>query len=196
MASNGNGSVFSSLKKSKMLEKMKKNNIKWVYFSGVDNIMVNPIDPLFIGLTVYSNKQIASKSVVKKYPEERVGAFCLRDGKPGIIEYIELSDEMKNAKNENGELLYGEANIISHLLSREIIEKIACKKLDYHVAIKNDILKFESFIFDGFKYADDMLVMRVNREEEFAPIKNKEGIDSPDTALDLYEKRKRKRNGI
>ena len=190
MASDGNGSVYYSLKSSGMLEDMKNNNVKWVYFSGVDNIMVNPIDPVFIGLTISHNKPIASKSVVKANPEERVGAFCLRDGKPGIIEYIELSDKMKNAKNENGELLYGEANILSHLLNIDIIETIANNELEYHVAIKNNLYKFESFIFDGFKYADDMLVMRVKREEEFAPIKNKEGVDSPKTALELYEKRK------
>ena len=189
MASNGNGSVYLSLKKSNMLEDMKNNNVKWVYIFGVDNILVNPIDPIFLGLTIDSGKQIASKSVVKKYPEERVGAFCLRNGKPGIIEYIELSEEMKNARNKNGELLYGEANIISHLLSTQILEKISNEELEYHVAIKNNLYKFESFIFDGFKYADDMLVMRVNREEEFAPIKNKEGIDSPDTALELYERK-------
>jgi len=189
MASNGNGSVYLSLKKSNMLDDMKKNNVKWVYIFGVDNILVNPIDPVFLGLTIDSGKQIASKSVVKKYPEERVGAFCLRDGKPGIIEYIELSEEMKNARNENGELLYGEANIISHLLSTQILEKISNEKLEYHIAIKNNLYKFESFIFDGFKYADDMLVMRVNREKEFAPIKNKEGVDSPDTALELYERK-------
>ena len=78
---------------------MKNKNIKWVYISGVDNIMVRPIDPLFIGLTVINKNEIASKSISKAYPEEKLGAFCKRNGKPGIIEYIELTDEMINLRN-------------------------------------------------------------------------------------------------
>ena len=187
-ASDGNGSVYYSLQKDKMLDDMKSKNIKWVYISGVDNIMVKPIDPLFIGLTIGKNQQGASKSVVKKYAEERVGAFCKKDGKPGIVEYIELTEDMRNYCNELGDLTYGDANIISHLLSVDSIEKIASKELKYHIAIKNNLYKFESFIFDGFEFLDDMIVMRVKREEEFAPIKNKEGVDSPETAKEIYER--------
>lgn len=187
-ASDGNGSVYSSLQRGKMLDDMKAKNIKWVYISGVDNIMVKPIDPIFIGLTISQNQDGASKSVIKKYAEERVGAFCKKNGKPGIVEYIELTEDMRNYCNELGDLTYGDANIISHLLSIEAIEKIATKELKYHTAIKNNLYKFESFIFDGFEFLDDMLVMRVKREEEFAPIKNKEGIDSPESAKEIYER--------
>lgn len=187
-ASNGNGGVYLALKKEKMIEDMKSKNIKFVYICGVDNIMVNPIDPIFIGLTIKNNMQIASKSVVKAYPEEKVGVFCKRDGKPGIVEYIELSEEMRHKCNDIGELVYGEANIISHLLTIEAIEKIVNQNLEYHLAIKKGLYKFETFIFDGFKYLSDMLVMRVKRDKEFAPIKNKEGIDSPETAKKIYER--------
>ena len=152
---------------------MKNKNIKWVYISGVDNIMVRPIDPLFIGLTVINKNEIASKSISKAYPEEKLGAFCKRNGKPGIIEYIELTDEMINLRNSSGELVFGEGNFVSHLLSIE--------------AIKKNLCKFERFVFDGFKLFDDMLIMRVNRDEEFAPIKNKEGVDSPESAKKIYE---------
>ena len=140
------------------------------------------------GLTILNRKQGASKSVAKNYPEERVGAFCKKGGKIGIIEYIELTDEMRVARDEKGELIYGDANFVSHLLSFEAIEKIATKELKYHAAIKKNLYKFESFIFDGFEFLEDMLVMRVKREEEFAPIKNKEGLDSPQTAKEIYEK--------
>lgn len=187
-ASNGNGGVYEALRKEQMITDMKNKDIKWVYICGVDNIMVNPIDPLFIGLTISKNLQIASKSVVKAYPEEKVGVFCKRDEKPSVVEYIELSEDMRNQTNGFGELAYGEANILSHLLSVDAIEKIATKELKYHLAIKNNLYKFETFIFDGFEFFDDMLVMRVKREEEFAPIKNKEGIDSPKTAKEIYEK--------
>ena len=187
-ASDGNGGVFLALNKEKMIDDMKSNNIKLAYLCGVDNIMVNAIDPIFIGLTLKQNMQIASKSVHKAYPEEKVGVFCKRNGKPSIVEYIELSEKMRNERNKNGELVYGEANTLSHLLSVEAIEKVANQNLKYHLAIKNNLYKFEKFYFDAFPYLDDMLVMRVKREEEFAPIKNKEGVDSPKTAKEIYEK--------
>ena len=191
--SNGNGGVYQAMKDHHIIEDMKKKNINWVYICGVDNIMVNPIDPIFLGLTIEKNMLVASKSVVKGYPEERVGVFCKRNGKPSTIEYIEMSEEMKNQLNSDGELLYGEANFVSHLLNLESIEKIANKNLKYHIAVKNNLYKFETFIFDGFEYLDDMLVMRVNRDEEFAPIKNKEGKDSPETAKEIYERNLEKR---
>ncbi len=204
-ASDGNGGVYKALKNSKMIEDMKENNIKWVLICGVDNIMAKMVDTVFLGFTIDKKVQIASKSIAKSYPEEKVGVFCKREGKPSIIEYIELTEEMRNKKNEDGDLVYGDANIVSHLLSVDAIEKIATNSLDYHVAFKknayidenlNEIapeepnsFKFEAFIFDGFKFLDDMSVFRVKREEEFAPIKNKEGEDSPDTAIEIYLKR-------
>ena len=187
-AADGNGDVYNSLKKHKIIEDMREKNIKWVYICGVDNIMVKPIDPLFLGLTKSHNMEIASKSIIKDYPEEKVGVFCRRDDKPSVIEYIELTEEMVNLRNEQGELVYGDANFISHLLSVDAIEKISKEELEYHLAVKNGLYKYESFIFDGFKFLDDMLVMRVKRDEEFAPIKNKEGIDSPETAIKIYKK--------
>lgn len=192
--SNGNGGVYSAMKEHKIIDDMRAKNVKWMYICGVDNIMVNPIDPLFIGETVLNNMQIASKSVAKAYPEEKVGVFCKRNNKPSTVEYIELSEKMRNDKYENGELVYGEANIISHLLNIEAIEKIIKYSLQYHIAHKNGLYKFETFIFDAFEHFDNMLVMRVKREDEFAPIKNKDGVDSPETAKEIYE-RKIERDG-
>lgn len=201
-ASDGNGGVYKALKNSEMLEDMKKKNIKWVLICGVDNIMANMVDPVFLGITIDRGVQIGSKSIAKSYPEEKVGVFCKRDGKPGIIEYIELSEQMRYAKTSNDDLVYGDANIVSHLLTVEAISKIAEVDLDYHVACKKNgyldesllevcpeipnSYKFEAFVFDGFKALDDMVVLRVKREEEFAPIKNKEGADSPESAKKIY----------
>ena len=190
--SNGNGGTYAAMKEQNIIDDMKSKNVKWVYICGVDNIMVNPIDPIFIGETILNNMQIASKSVAKAYPEEKVGVFCKRNNKPSTVEYIELSEEMRNKRDNNGELVYGEANIISHLLNIEAIEKITNYKLQYHIAKKNGLYKFETFIFDAFEHFDDMLVMRVKREDEFAPIKNKEGVDSPETAKEIYERKMEK----
>ena len=209
-ASNGNGGVFRALENSKIIEDMKKKGIKWVYICGVDNIMANMVDTLLLGLAIKYNKKCASKSVKKAYPEEKVGIFCKKNGKPAIIEYIDMTDEMIYAKDSKGELLYGESNIVSHLFNIESLEKIEKYPLKYHGAEKkysyineklqevvpeeNNTYKFEAFIFDAFEHLDDMLILRVNRDEEFAPIKNAKGVDSPETAKKIYENYFKKNN--
>lgn len=188
MASNGNGGVYKALRKEKMIDDMKSKGIKWVYIFGVDNIMVKPIDAIFLGLAIDKNMEVAGKSIDKAYPEERVGVFCKKNGVPGVIEYTELPENMRYARNNEGELLYKEAPFINFLLSIDAIEKVSKEDLEYHLAIKNDLYKFETFVFDMFKFFDDVLIMRAERDEEFAPIKNKTGVDSPETAVQIYEK--------
>ena len=211
-ASDGNGGVFIALKNSKMIEDMKSHNIKWIYVCGVDNIMANMTDEILLGLAIKNNVPSASKSVKKAYPEEKVGIFCKKNGKPAIIEYIDMDKKMIYAEDEDGELLYGESNIVGHLFNIETLEKMADYKFDYHYAIKKNSyldenlkevlpeepnsFKFEAFIFDSFEYLEDMVILRVNREEEFAPIKNAIGVDSPETAKEIYEKFYESRNSV
>ena len=202
-ASDGNGSIYESLKRCKILDDMKQSGIEWIFVGGVDNILLKIIDPILTGITIKENNIIASKSVVKKDPRERVGVFCKIDGKPGVIEYTELPEKMAVMRDEKGELIYGEVNILSHLYSIKALEQLANVKLPYHVAFKKanfldenekfvevsepNAYKFESFIFDAFKNYEDMSILRVKREDEFAPIKNATGSDSPETAIKLYE---------
>ncbi len=202
-ASDGNGGVFVALKNSKMIDDMKAHNIKWVYVCGVDNIMANMTDEILLGLAIKNDVSSASKSIKKAYPEEKVGIFCKRNGKPAIIEYTEMDEKMIYAEDENGELLYGESNIVGHLFNIQTLEKMAEYKFEYHCARKKNTfidsdlkevipnepntLKFEAYIFDGFEYLNDMVILRVNREEEFAPIKNATGVDSPESAKEIYE---------
>ena len=201
-ASDGNGGVFEALKKSKMLDDMKLHNIKWVYVCGVDNIMANMVDDVLLGLAIKNKMPSASKSVKKAYPEEKVGIFCKKNGKPAIIEYIDMDEKMIYARDDENELLYGESNIVGHLFNLESVKKLANYYFKYHCAKKknsyideneNEIIpnepnsyKFEAFIFDGFEYLDDMIILRVNREDEFAPIKNATGNDSPETAEKIF----------
>ena len=155
-----------------------------------------------MGMIKEGNYDLASKSVVKRSPDEPVGVFCKINNRPSVIEYIDLDKTLAEERNENGELVYGEAFFGNSLVSRKLLEKIGREKLPFHVAKKKNsyldengnlvtsevpnTYKFEAFIFDGFKVADDMLILRTKREEEFAPIKNKEGNDSPQTAKELY----------
>ena len=199
-ASNGNGEIYRSMQKDGIVDDMKEKNIKWIAITGIDNILVKIVDPLLLGITIKQGNQIASKSVLKKTPTESGGVFAKADGKPGIIEYVEIPEHIANEKNENGEFIYGDMNIVNHLFSIEALEEISSKPLPYHIAVKpcehidengnvvkDNIYKFEKFIFDGFIYFTGMSLLRVKREEEFAPIKNKEGNDSPETAKKLYE---------
>ena len=199
-ASNGNGEIYKSMRKTNIIADMKDKGVEWVLVTGIDNVLVQLVDPLFVGLTIKENNQIASKSVTKRTPTESGGVFAKADGKPGIIEYVEIPERIANDKTATGEYIYADINIVNHLFNINAIEEISYKDLPYHTAVKNckyldengniheeKIYKFEKFIFDGFVYMEDMSLLRVKREDEFAPIKNKEGEDSPQTAKKMYE---------
>ncbi|MCD6025000.1 MAG: UDP-N-acetylglucosamine pyrophosphorylase [Fibrobacteria bacterium] len=176
---------------------MRKRGVEWVFTYSVDNALVKVCDPVFLGFAARSGLPAASKAVAKASPEERVGVFCLRDGKPSVIEYSEMTPEMCAARDESG-LLYGSANIAVHLFHVDFLEANAAASLPYHAAHKKiphvdasgtsvtpaapNAYKFELFMFDLFPRAPGMAVLDVARAEEFAPVKNKEGNDSPATA--------------
>ena len=201
-AANGNGGIFNSMYKTGILADMEKRNVNWVFISSIDNALLKIADTTLIGLAVDRKVEIATKSLVRNSPEEKVGAICKRNGKIGVVEYSEMSDEMKNKRNEDGELTYGESHIMCNLFSMNALKLLSDKPLPYHIAHKkseyldNDgnvikptepnVYKFETFIFDSWEYFNDIAVLRGKREEDFAPIKNKEGVDSPETAIELY----------
>lgn len=203
-ASDGNGGVFYSLRTTGMLADMKEKGIEWIFIGGVDNVLLKMVDTTFLGMAVDKNVQIASKSVVKANAHEKVGVFCKMNGHPKVIEYSELPEKMAEELNEEHELKYGESHIMCNLFTIEAIEKISKEPLIYHSAVKKNSYidesgkeviptepnsyKFEAFIFDSFEIFDDIAILRGNREEDFAPVKNKEGVDSPKTAKELYEK--------
>lgn len=199
-ASNGNGEIFKSMVRNDIIEQMRKDKTEWILITGIDNVLVKIVDPLFIGTTIEQGNIIASKAVAKNTPKESGGVFAKADGKPGIIEYVEIPEEIANEKNAKGEFVFSDMNIVNHLFKIDALETIDSKPLPYHTAVKKceyvdekgnivqeSVYKFEKFIFDGFVFFDEMTLLRVPREEEFAPIKNKEGVDSPETAKKLYE---------
>lgn len=201
-AADGNGGIYEAFAKSGLLQEIKQKQIDWVFISGIDNILSNFIDPILLGLTIKENNLIASKSVVKTNPKEKAGVFCKMNGKPKIIEYIDLPEEMAEEIDVDGELVYGELNIGTYLYNTRVLENLANVKLKYHAAHKKsgyldlngkyvepeepNVYKFETFIFDTFDRYENMTILRVKREDEFAPIKNRTGNDSPETAVKLY----------
>ena len=201
-ASNGNGAIFKSMKVSGVFNDMKEKGIEWIFIGAVDNPLLNMVDETLLGLTSFEKNQIGTKTIVKAYPEEKVGVFCRKNNKLNVIEYMEMPKEVIYMTDENGELIFGESHIMCNLFSMKALEKIAEQELPYHSAHKKvnyidengnlieatepNAYKFEQFVFDGFRYFNDITILRGKREEEFAPIKNKEGKDSPETAIELY----------
>ena len=203
-ASDGNGGTYSSLRASGALADMKDKGIKWVFIGSVDNALLKMADVTLLGMAIEKKVQIASKSVVKANPHEKVGVFCKMNGHPKVIEYTELPEKMAEEVDSDGELKYGESHIMCNLFTIDAIEKISKEPLIYHSAFKKNSYidedgkeviptepnsyKFESFIFDAFEFFDDIAILRGKREDDFAPVKNREGVDSPKTAKELYEK--------
>ena len=209
-ASNGNGNVFKSMENANIMEDMHNLGIKWICFGGIDNVLLKNVDPLFLGLTIGNNMQIGSKSIFKKEPLEKTAVYCKKNGKPSILDYDDISFELSESKiSDTDTYLYREANMLSHIMSIDAIEKVKDIELKYHRAYKKNAFvnfegvkqvpdkpntfKFENFIFDAFSYFDDMLLLRIDENEEFAPIKDFTGIYNPDTAIEKYNKYKMKR---
>ena len=204
-ASNGNGAIFKSMKNKGILNDMREKGIEWVFIGAVDNPVLNMVDETLLGLTSYERNQIGTKTIVKAYPEEKVGVFCRKNNKLNVIEYMEMPKDVIYLTDENDELIFGESHIMCNLFSIKALEKIAEQELPYHSAHKKvnfideegklieatkpNAYKFEQFIFDGFRYFDDITILRGRREDDFAPIKNKSGVDSPETAIQLYNKK-------
>ncbi len=201
-AANGNGGIFNAMYKNGISDDMERRGVKWIFIGSIDNILLKIADTTLIGLAEERKVEIATKSLMKNSPDEKVGAICKINDKIKVIEYSEMSDKMKNQRNEDGELTFGESHIMCNLFSMNALKVLADKKLPYHIANKKaeylddkgeiikptepNAYKFETFIFDAWEYFNDIAILRGKREEDFAPIKNKEGVDSPKTAVELY----------
>ena len=203
-AADGHGGIYEALVKNGMTKKMRQLGVEWIFIGGVDNCLVKMVDPILMGIAIQKHVTAAGKSVVKANPQEKVGVFCKKNGRPSVVEYTEIPKEMSEATDSRGELIYGESHILCNLFNIEAVERMGSRPLPYHTAFKKatyidkdgnkvvpdgpNAYKFEAFLFDAFGELDDMAILRVKREEEFAPVKNAQGIDSPETARELYKK--------
>lgn len=188
-AANGNGDVFEALSKNNIINKLDNEGIEYISFMGIDNILANPIDYIFLGMMAYKKYQVASKSIFKENAMEKSAVFCKRRNRPYILGYDKISKELSEEKAKNGEFLYRDCNVLAHLMTLKAVKQVIQKDLPYHRVFRKtnalnqkgesviqDSFKFEKFIFDAFSYFEDMLVLRIEKDE-FAPIKNKEDIE-------------------
>lgn len=204
LSPNGNGGWFSSMKKAGLLDLIFNSNIEWINVFAVDNVLQRIADPVFLGATIAENKMCGAKVVVKAAPDEKVGAICTENKKPHIIEYYELSEDMMYQKNDDGSLAYGYGVILNYLFPISRLKETLNQKMPLHVVKKaipyidennNQIkpsepngLKYETLALDLIHEMDNCMVFEVERDKEFAPVKNKTGIDSIDTARELLKK--------
>ena len=203
-APNGNGGWYASMVKSGVLKTLKKAKIEWLNVFAVDNVLQRMADPCFIGAIIESGMESGSKVVSKAAPDERVGVMCLEEGKPSIVEYYEMTDEMINRREEDGTLSYNWGVILNYVFKIENLNKMLNKHLPLHQALKKvkyydevtgktitpdepNAHKYETLVLDMVKLQDSCLAYEVERSREFAPVKNKEGVDSVDTARELLK---------
>lgn len=199
---NGNGGWFSSLDKAGLLEMVHETGIEWFNVFAVDNVLQRICDPCFVGATIQKNCAVGAKVVRKNAPDEKIGVVCLEDGRPSIVEYYELTDELMNAKDENGDPAYYFGVILNYLFRVTDLERLM-GELPLHIVEKKipylneagelvkpeepNGFKYEQLVLDLIHMLDGCLPYEVVREREFAPIKNKTGIDSVESARELLK---------
>lgn len=184
----GNGGCFRALAQSGTLAWLVERGVQYIFLYSVDNALCRICDPAFIGaLAADGHAKSASKVVHKAGPNEKVGIFAFQNKKPGVVEYSDLPENYRDMTNADGSLTFDGGNIAIHLFKVSALRKLQTSKLPWHTARKTvcgieKCWKFEQFLFDAFPLLGSMLPFGVIREEEFSPVKNAEGNDSPKTA--------------
>lgn len=203
LASNGNGNLFSSLRKANLIKDMEQKKLQWLFVGGIDNVLLDPLDPIFIGNTIDSKFEIGSKTLFKESPSDISWVFARKNGKPAIVDCENFTEEISKLKDISGKYLYREKNMLAHIFSLKAIKQMANISLPYHRAFRKNafvnfegmkevpespnIYKFEQFVFDAFSYFDNIALLRVNADNEFAPIKDFNSKYNPEIAAKKYE---------
>lgn len=201
LSPNGHGGTIRALAQTGLLERLRQQGVRHLFYFQVDNPLVQVCDPAFLGQHLSAQADVSSKVVYKERPEEKVGVLALVRGRPAILEYSDLPEELTTARDASGELLLRSGNPAIHIFTLDFLQRLAKKDygLTFHVARKKvpyydpstgqtvrptqeNALKFELFIFDALPLAERSLAVQTPREEEFAPVKNAEGPDSPAAA--------------
>ena len=201
---NGNGGWFISMKNAGLLDFVEKQGIEWMNVFAVDNVLQRIADPCFVGATIEKNCTVGAKVVRKNAPDEKVGVMCLEDGRPSIVEYYELTEDLMNARDENGDPAYNFGVILNYLFYVPELIRISDRQLPLHIVEKKipylnkagelvkpeapNGYKFENLVLDMIHQMSSCLPFEVVREKEFAPIKNKTGVDSVESARALLRK--------
>jgi UDP-N-acetylglucosamine/UDP-N-acetylgalactosamine diphosphorylase len=200
LSPDGHGGSLRALDRSGALADLKERGVEHLSYFQVDNPLVHCIDPLFLGLHDITGSEMSSKTIPKAGPLEKVGNFVAADGIVQVIEYSDLPESLARQTNADGSLRFNSGSIAIHALRVSFIDRLnhggqlklpwhrAEKKVPYvddaGNAIKPDkpnAVKLEQFVFDAIPLAKNAIVYETDRAEEFSPVKNAEGVDSPAT---------------
>jgi len=205
LSPDGHGGSLRALDRSGALDLMAREGIDTLSYFQVDNPLIRCIDPAFIGWHILRGSEMSSKMVPKAYAEEKVGHFCVQNGKLVVVEYSDLPMDLQKLTGPSGELLYKAGSVAIHILDREFIRRMARStgtgaSLAFHRADKKiptvdaagqpvkpakpNGIKFEMFVFDALPFARSPVVIETARADDFSPVKNAEGLDSPQTCRD------------
>jgi UDP-N-acetylglucosamine/UDP-N-acetylgalactosamine diphosphorylase len=197
---NGHGGTLTALSESGVLDEIAGRGIRHVFYFQVDNPLVKIGDPAFLGKHIAVRSEASSKAIAKAYAKEKMGVLALIDGRCGIVEYSDLPSELAELTDTRAQLVYRAGSPAIHLFDLAFLRRVTqgATRLPFHIARKKvphvdeagrpvnpateNALKFEMFVFDALPMADRWLVMESPREEEFSPVKNADGVDSPATA--------------
>ena len=202
LSPDGHGGSLRALQRNGALDLMQSEGIDTISYFQVDNPIVRCVDPAFIGFHLAAHSQMSSKMVPKAYAEEKVGHFCLQNGKVVVVEYSDMPPAMQRETNPEGALRYRAGSIAIHVIDREFARQLATGRermaLPFHRADKKiptvdatgravkpdqaNGVKFEMFVFDALPFARNSIVIETARADDFSPVKNAEGVDSPKTA--------------
>ena len=198
---NGNGGWYISMKNAGMSRIVEQAGIEWLNVFAVDNVLQRIADPVFIGAVLDKNCDVGAKVVRKNAPDEKVGVICLEDGRPSIVEYYELTEELMEARDADGSPAYNFGVILNYLFRVSALDGLLKKQLPLHVVEKKipymdetgklvkpekpNGCKFENLVLDMIHQLESCLPFEVEREKEFAPIKNETGVDSVESARAL-----------
>lgn len=211
----GHGGSLRALHSSGALRDMRERGVEHISYTQIDNPIVRAVDPIFLGLHAGapdSSAEMSSKMVAKAGPGEKVGVFCRSGGRTMVIEYSDMPAELSGATNADGSLRFNAGSIAVHVISRAFVEGLNESaggegfRLPYHRADKKvphidvatgervepttpNAVKLEAFVFDAIPLAERSIVVETSRVEEFAPIKNAEGVDSPATSREVQTER-------
>ncbi len=183
----GNGASLLHLVESGIWEKWNKRGVEYFTFVQVDNPLADPFDPKFLGYHQKQKAEVTLKAILRDDPLEKVGVIVLKEGKVGVVEYNEMAEKERLAKDSNGQLLYPCANLSLFCFSMDFIHRLwkekAWDKMPLHVAHKkvpklNKSMgyKFEYFIFDVLPYSQQTKVIVYPRDQCYAPIKELKDI--------------------
>jgi UDP-N-acetylglucosamine/UDP-N-acetylgalactosamine diphosphorylase len=200
MSPDGHGGSLRAMQRSGALDDMQRRGIQQVFYFQVDNPLAPVLDPVFIGHHLLGGAEMSSKVVAKTDPREKVGVVARVDGRPGVIEYSDLDPELAEQRDDQGRLRFRAGNIAIHVFEVDFIRRVVEGGADLPVhradkavpcldeaglplrPTRPNAVKLEQFVFDALGHARRTVTQEVRREDEFAPVKNAEGADSPATA--------------